>query len=161
MTFITLHLHLLEHPRRKHMFLNNHATSIAPITGHNMAILGSSSLARITNLLLLNEEVDLAPIVEIPQRQRRPHFHVRSATVSRRVARVSAPAEESREQIEWVVTTAGCLTFAVLLHSVVTVLVVYFAQRAGREYIVGVCYFDEFLAGCIIAAKRWVSNCIL
>ena len=72
---------------------------------------------------------------------------------------MSAPAEEPREQIEWVVAAAGRLALAVLLYPFMSVLVVYFAQRTGREYIVGVCYFNKFLARRIIAT-RWVSNCL-
>jgi hypothetical protein len=72
---------------------------------------------------------------------------------------MSASTEEPREQVEWVVAAAGRLALAVLLYPVVSVLVVYFAQRAGRENVVGFRYFDEFLARRIIAT-RWVSNCL-
>jgi hypothetical protein len=51
---VTLHLHLLEHPRRKHMLPDNHATPTALITVHNLAILRPGAFAIITDLLLFN-----------------------------------------------------------------------------------------------------------
>jgi hypothetical protein len=57
------------------------------------------------------------------------------------------------------VSAATILSFLSLHFSQISTWLHNFAQRAGRENIVGVCYFDEFLARRIIAT-RWVSNCL-
>jgi hypothetical protein len=51
------------------MLLDDHATTTTLITMHDLAILGPGTFAVITDLLLLNQEIDFSPRVEIAQRQ--------------------------------------------------------------------------------------------
>lgn len=70
----------------------------------------------------------------------------------RRMAKVSTPAKEPREQVEWIVRlTTRLLALAVLLDAIVAVLVVDFAERGCRQDIVRVGDFDKLLARCFIA----------
>lgn len=72
--------------------------------------------------------------------------------MTRRMAKVSTPAKEPREQVEWIVgSTTRLLALAVLLDAIVAVLVVDFAERGCRQDVVRVGDFDELLARCFIA----------
>jgi hypothetical protein len=68
------------------------------------------------------------------------------------MSRVSAAAEESREEIEGVIGAATrCTTLAMLLDAIVAVLVVDLAEGGSREDIVGVSDFAELLARGLVA----------
>jgi hypothetical protein len=137
------------------MFLNHHTPARAPVTSNNFPILRPRPLARIANLLLLNQEINFPPIVEISQWQRGPNFHIGSPSRTRRVPKMAPASEKSREQVERVVAAAAArrAALSVLLDAVVAVLVVDLAQGAGREDVVGVGDFDEFLARGFVVAK--------
>jgi hypothetical protein len=67
--------------------------------------------------------------------------------------KVSAAAEEPREQIKGVVRVASCRpALPVLLDALVSILVVDLPRGRCREDIIRVCDFDEFLPRCLVAS---------
>jgi hypothetical protein len=66
------------------------------------------------------------------------------------VSKVTAAAEEAREEVEWVVLLAWAAAFPVLLDAVVAVLVVDLASLFVDKDLVGVGYRDELLGGIVI-----------
>lgn len=158
MARVARHLHLLVHPRRKHVLLDHPPAPTALGARHHLPVRRPRPFARIADLLLLNPKPDLPARVEIPQRQPHPHLHVRSAPVARRMPEVSSAAEKPREQIKGVVRGASRRpALPVLLDSLVSVLIVDFPRGRCREDIVRVCDFDEFLPRRLVASAVVLS----
>jgi hypothetical protein len=75
-------------------------------------------------LLLLDLELGFAARVKVAERDVQSGLSVWAASLAVAVAKVSASAEEAREEVEWVVRR--CAALLMLFHAVVAVLVVYF-----------------------------------
>jgi hypothetical protein len=62
---IACNLHLLEDARRKHMFLDLHPVPATARTLIHLSIRASTTLALLANLLLLELEFRLVPIIKV------------------------------------------------------------------------------------------------
>jgi hypothetical protein len=93
--YITVRLHLLENARREHMFLYYHASPPTFMTRVDLPIRTAAPLTVLADLLLLNGELGISAIVEIPQRELEPDFHIRAPPLSTRMAEVPATTEET------------------------------------------------------------------
>ena len=151
-TFIALHLYLLEYPWREHMFLHHRSPSPTPGTGFHHPVCGAAAFAFFADLLLLDAEFVLLACVEISEGDGDADFHVGAATLARGVPEVPAAAEEAGEEVERVVPAATAAALLVLLEAFVAVLVVDAAGFGGGEGVVGFGYLHEFLGGGLVAA---------
>ena len=131
------------------MPLQHSAPATALIARLRRPIRRPGALALLADLLLVQIDLVLAAGVEIAQRQHDPDLHVRPAAHAGRVAKVSAAAEEAREEVERIVAaaSAGSAAGFVLREALVAVLVVDLARFRLGEGFVGFGYLDEFL-GC-------------
>lgn len=140
------------------MFPDHDAVAAALPARLHRAVGGPTALALLADLLLLDGEVVLVPVVEIAQGHRHADFHVRAAALAGGAApEVAAAAEEAGEEVERVVllaaTAAGGL-LAMLGEAFMAILVVDTAGGGVGEGVVGVGYGDEFLFGGVVASGK-------
>ena len=152
---LTLHLHLLEDPRRELVFLNHRPPALALAAGIHHPVRGPAPLALLAHLLFLNGEIMACARVEVAKWDRHSGFHVwASALALRVVAEVAGSAEEAGEEVEGVVAAlSASAALFVLREAVVAVLVVDLAGFGLREGVVGFGDGDEFLGGGFIAPR--------
>jgi hypothetical protein len=148
---VTVLLYLLEHARRELMSSYDDAASSAYIASLHVSVFATRALACRANGLFLHRELRRSTIVEVAQRNGDPDLHVRTMSLTTLLTKVTAAAEEAREEVEGVVLLARTAAFSVLLDAVVAVLVVDLAGLFVDEDLVGVGYRDELLRSFIVA----------
>ena len=94
---IACHLHLLEDARCKHVFLDLHTMSITNMASIHLSISTSTSLALLSNHLILQLELGGMAIVEILQRNAHTNFHIRTSSLTTSMSEMSSATEEPRE----------------------------------------------------------------
>lgn len=152
-TLVALRLDLLEHARRKLVLGYAHAMSTAVPTGLDDAVCRSSALTLLTDLLLLPLELGCPPVVKIAQGNTNLDFDV-GAFAYAVAAKVSAAAEETTEEVEWIMMLAPA-SLLPLLETFVPILVVYFARFGINQGLIGFGYFYKLLLGSVVAAVAW------
>jgi len=150
---IASNLHLLEYSWCKHVFLDLDSVAITGMTSIHLSIRTSAPVTFITYLLFLQLKLGRVSIVEISQRDANSNFHIRTTSLSRLMAEMSTSAEESREQIEWIMVVSAT-SLCSLFQPFMSILVVDLARFRVREGFVCFCYFDELLF-CGVVASTW------
>ncbi len=129
---VALHLHLLEHTRRKLVPHDLDAAAVA--RGHCSAVLvgRAGTIALLADLLLVPLELGHSAVVEVAQRDFNPHLDVRAAALAL-AAEVTTAAEEAAEEVEGIVGVETAAPLLLLLQALVTIFVVDLCGSPGSE----------------------------
>lgn len=112
-THVTLHLHLLEDARGKHMFPYRDAMAAASRACLDDTICASAAFAFIANLLFFELEFRLMAIVKIGQGNGDANFHIGAVSLAMLMSKVPPASKEAAEQVKRIMALLA--TLALLL----------------------------------------------
>jgi hypothetical protein len=112
-THVTLHLHLLEDARSKHVFLYGNAMATAGRACLDDTICASTAFTFIANLLFFELEFRLMAGVKIGEGNGNANFHIGAVPLAMLTSKVPSPPKEAAEQVKRIMALLA--TLALLL----------------------------------------------